>query len=312
MLKGIVFALTACLIWGLIFVVPLYMEGYTSLEVAMGRYVVYSLISLCIFLKKSFKLPLAIWIKGLSFSFFSTFGYYLLLILGIRDASAQMAALIVGLAPITISFYGNLKKRETGFRYLLLPAILIIAGLLTINLPQLNQTEEPANYLIGIAASFGSLIVWTWYVVANADFLKTNRDVASSDWSTIIGTTSLFWVILIGGMATLSFPEYFNIQKFISSDTELFNFISGSLILGVLCSWLGAYLWNRASLYLPVSFAGQLTLFETIFGILYVYLLSQSLPPLSEVIGLALFFIAILYAIRHSLQPTLRKVDHAI
>src|SRR5438105_3092943 len=115
MFKGILFALAACLIWGLIFVVPLFLPSFTSLEIAMGRYVVFTLISCFMLCRGISRLPLAIWLKALYFSFAATFGYYLFLILGLKYASAQLAALIVGLSPITISVFGNWRKKEASY-----------------------------------------------------------------------------------------------------------------------------------------------------------------------------------------------------
>ncbi len=49
-----------------------------------------------------------------------------------------------------------------------------------------------------------------------------------------------------------------------------------------------------------MSFAGQLTIFETIFGLLFIYLFEQRLPNLLECLGIALFLIAIGEGIRQS------------
>ena len=58
------------------------------------------------------------------------------------------------------------------------------------------------------------------------------------------------------------------------------SFLIGCATLGLLCSWVGASLWNKASVFLPVSLAGQLMIFETIFGVLFVYMLNQQMPSL--------------------------------
>ncbi len=76
------------------------------------------------------------------------------------------------------------------------------------------------------------------------------------------------------------------------------KFLLGSATLGLLCSWVGAFLWNKASLHLPVSLAGQLTIFETIFGVLFFYLLTMTLPSTIEVIGIIILLAAIIYGIR--------------
>jgi hypothetical protein len=42
--------------------------------------------------------------------------------------------------------------------------------------------------------------------------------------------------------------------------------------------------------------AGQLTIFETIFGVLFVYLLNQHLPPLIESLGISILLISVLWS----------------
>jgi drug/metabolite transporter (DMT)-like permease len=81
----------------------------------------------------------------------------------------------------------------------------------------------------------------------------------------------------------------------------------GSAVLGVLCSWLGSFLWNRACLHLPVSLAGQLTIFETLFGISFVYIFEQRFPPTMEFLGICFLLTAILYGIRASSQAAQEK-----
>ena len=51
------------------------------------------------------------------------------------------------------------------------------------------------------------------------------------------------------------------------------------------------------------SFAGQLTILETVFGLILIYILEQRLPPVVESIGIVLFLAAIIYGIRQSAQP---------
>ncbi len=306
MVKGIAFALGACFIWGLIFVVPQYMEGFSSIEVALGRYLVYGLISALIFFKAKLhgqcRYSRAIWIKASYFSLATTIVYYTFAVLGMRYSTPAICALILGVSPVTIAFYGNWKQKETTYKSLIIPSILLLIGLVVINVPHLEDTSSPTTYLLGLLFSLVALASWSWYVVANARFLKHHPEVHSSDWSTMIGVATLFWVILLGLGLCLFFEEFLNIDRYFIFDDELVRFIVGSVILGILCSWVGAFLWNKASFYLPVSLAGQLTIFETIFGVLFVYLLAHTMPPLLECIGIVILLIAIIYGIRQFAQ----------
>jgi len=82
------------------------------------------------------------------------------------------------------------------------------------------------------------------------------------------------------------------------------NFIYGSLVLGLVCSWAGNFLWNHASTSLPLSLAGQLTIFETIFGLFFVYLVEQRFPGPLELGGVTLMIGGILISFK-SFRSTL-------
>ncbi len=302
MVRGIACALGACFIWGLIFVVPQFMSGFTSVEVALGRYLVYGIISSLIFCKSKLQggclYPRAIWIKALYFSLLSTVGYYTVVVLALRYSTPAICALVLGISPITIAFYGNWKEKETRFRNLVIPSVLILLGLVVINVPHLEETASIFTYLLGLVCGFLALIGWTWYVVANSRFLKDHPEVRSTDWSTLVGVAALFWVLIFALFLGVFFDGQLQVEKFLAPSLELTKFVIGSAILGLLCSWVGAFLWNQASLWLPVSLAGQLTIFETLFGVLFVYLLERQMPPLMESIGIFILLIAIVYGIR--------------
>lgn len=309
MIKGIVFALLACFIWGLIFIVPGFMSGFSSLEIALGRYTVYGILSSLIFCRAKFqgkcRYPLSIWIKALYFSLICTMGYYTFLVLALRYASPAICALVLGISPITIAFYGNWREKEIPFKNLIIPSILIVVGLVIINLPHFEGGGLSSSYVFGLGCCLISLSAWSWYVVANSRFLNTHPEVSSSDWSTLIGVASIVWVMIFA----VIFQNQLQIDKYFTPSPELRSFLIGSAILGLICSWVGAFLWNRASLYLPVSLAGQLTIFETVFGVIFVYLLKGHFPPMMESIGIVVLLIAVVYGIRQFSRHYLEDFD---
>lgn len=305
MFKGIFFALAACFVWGFIFIIPQFMAGFSSFEVVLGRYFFYSLISCLIFVKEGFpRYPFRIWMKAFVFSFASTIFYYMCLVMALRYCDAAICALVLSISPITIAFYGNWMESEGDFRRLILPSILILLGLVIINVPHFHAANSVSDYSLGLLCSSFSLLTWSWYVVANSRFLKRNPEMKSTNWSTLVGVVTVFWVLLWALFSFLFFSDQIQWDKYKSFDTELLHFVGGAMFLGFICSWLGAYLWNRASFYLPVSLAGQLTIFETIFGLVFVYLLAQNLPSSSECFGIVLLLGAVVYGIRQSAQTS--------
>lgn len=308
MLKGITYALSACFIWGLIFIIPQFMNHFSSIEIALGRYYFFGAISLLFLLRARLKgfcsYPLSVWIKALVLSLFS--GYYLWVILAIRYTSPAICALILGTSPITIAFYGSWIQKEGNFKNLILPSLLILIGLIMINAPHITMTNSFWEYAIGLFCSLVSLISWSVYVVLNSRFLKNNSQIISQDWATMQGVTTLFWAIVCGLACSVFLWDEIDVQKYFSWNHDTMSFYFGCATLGLLCSWAGAYLWNQASISLPVSLAGQLMIFETIFGILFVYMLDQQLPSLMEGAGILLLLGAVTYGIRAlTPQPSL-------
>ncbi len=302
MVQGIFCALGASMIWGLIFVVPQFMEGFNSLEIVAGRYLAYGLISCFFFLYarklKKRKYPLSIWRKALCLSLISTFGYYSFCVLSLRHASPAVCALILGISPITIAYYGNWKRKECSFLTLILPSLLIVAGLVMISFFRIVKGESPSTFLFGFLSGLICLGIWTWWVVANGCFLKNNPEIKSREWASLTGIATFFWATLIAVGLSIFHPE--TLGKFLNPGKAVWSFAAGCFVLGFFCSWIGTSLWNKASFKLPLSLMGQLNIFETIFGLLFVYMLEQRLPPYLECAGAVLLLGAVAYGIRRS------------
>ena len=90
--------------------------------------------------------------------------------------------------------------------------------------------------------------------------------------------------------------ESSHIDKYLSGTSELQLFLMATAILGCLCSWLATYFWNWGCSLVPISLGGQLTIFETIFGLFFVYLFEKRLPSSFEFAGIAIMLLAVLYS----------------
>jgi drug/metabolite transporter (DMT)-like permease len=310
MVKGCLFALSACLIWGLIFVIPKYIEGFGAIEIMLGRFSFFGLISLILYLTTSKTLSFSkykpkVWLQALLFALTTNILYYAGVVFCGKHACPAVCALILGISPIAIAFYGNWKEKECEFKSLILPACLIFLGLLIINLPSLQNSEEHdlADYLLGLAAAGFALCSWSWYVVANSHFLKKNPEVSLKEWPTLIGLGTLVWVVFISVIGGLFFTTDEDFERYFTFDDQLQSFLIGCAILGILCSWVGSFLWNYASIYLPVSLAGQLTIFETVFGLVFVYMMEQRLPDWTEGAGMCLILLAVFYGLQVFRKP---------
>jgi drug/metabolite transporter (DMT)-like permease len=76
------------------------------------------------------------------------------------------------------------------------------------------------------------------------------------------------------------------------------RFAGWCFVLGAGASWGGTALFNKASARLPVALTGQLIVFETVFGVGYVFLASGSAPHVIEIVGFTLAILGIWFSIR--------------
>ena len=124
------------------------------------------------------------------------------LILSIRASDITTAALIVGITPITFAIYGNIQQKEFSFRQLFVPLVLISIGLISLHWMRISDTRninEIENLFLGIFFALISLLLWTWYGVQNAKYLKQKQGdlLKNSDWSIAIGVCTFGITILI-------------------------------------------------------------------------------------------------------------------
>lgn len=293
--KGFLFAVSACFVWGFIFVIPYFLKDFSPLEIALGRYFTYGVLSLFLLFRNGLTflrtIPLNVWKKALIFGMFSNILYYVGVIVGLRYATSPITVLILAMAPVVVAIYGNFLAKEISFRSVAIPGFVICIGILLVNFSELKEGfvhDSLGLYILGVIAVIVAMFSWSWFAVHNARFLKNNPPIPHGQWSTLIGVATLGWVIL-AAIACIAFggSELIDVRRCFGS-TSL-SFWAGITFLGVFCSWLGCYLWNQASARLPLTIAGPLVIFETIFSLLFVYILENRLPSFLEFSGI--FFI---------------------
>ena len=107
MLFGVLFALAACFCWGLVFVVPSFLDSFHPIEIALGRFFVYGLISFALLLltrrhliSKEHKQH---WKKAALSALISTIVCYTGTVCNMQYAGPTIATLVLAMSPICIS-----------------------------------------------------------------------------------------------------------------------------------------------------------------------------------------------------------------
>ncbi len=212
--------------------------------------------------------------------------YSLLLFWSIKHGNAVVSTIVVGAMPATIALASK-KISDLGAPFIAGIA-LILAGLLTLNIASFSVISG-AGFVVWILP-FVCLLLWTWYAVANAGFVKRHPELSKTDMVSIMGVLS-FVIMISVGACTLDIPHLVHHEQF--ATYALWGFISG-----VGSSWLGFWLWNICSKHCPPSVSGPLLVSETMFGLLYTFIYQHRLPEPNEAAAILLFGIGAVLVIR--------------
>ncbi|ADO50192.1 DMT family transporter [[Enterobacter] lignolyticus] len=313
MMSGVLYALMAGLMWGLIFVGPLIVPEYPAVLQSMGRYLALGLIALPLawFGRARLKqLRGRDWRTALSLTLAGNLIYYVCLASAIQRSGAPVSTMIIGTLPVVIPVFANLlySQRDGKLPWSrMAPALACIAaGLLCVNIAELRHGLPGFSgwrYGSGIGLALVSVACWAWYALRNARWLRENPDKHPMVWATAQALVTLP-VSLLGyiaaclwiGARDVVFPLPFGPRPEV--------FITLMLTIAVCCSWVGTLCWNIASQRLPTVIVGPLIVFETLAGLLYTFLLRQNLPPLLTLSGIALLVAGVVMAVRAKPQPT--------
>ncbi len=315
MWTGLLFALAAGLMWGLVFVAPLLLPDYPAVLLTAGRYLAFGLIALPLALmdrRELRRLSAADWWSACRLSAIGNFLYYLTLSAAIQRAGNPLPTMIIGTLPVVIAVCANQRNaaRDGHYRWrqLAAPLLLIVAGIAYVNwVEQASLGEgELSRYLQGAGLALIALACWTWYPIRNADWLRTHVDRSPRAWATAQGLVTLPMALLAylamaaaQGLNLPAVPTGFDFPW----GPRPWAFIGLMLAVGLFASWLGTLCWNEASQRLPTTLAGQLIVFETLSALVYGQWHRGGWPAPMTVIGALLLVAGVSWALRLKPEP---------
>lgn len=288
--------LAAGALWGLVFVAPALAPGLTSVDLAAGRFASYGLTALLVMLlargKRRWPTP-SQWGAALGLSVLGFSGYYLLLVLSIRDAGIEVPTLIIGTIPIWVMLLG--KPEHLRWRSLLPGLLLTILGVLLMMGAETAGAEEPAAqgwvYWRGIGFALLSMVCWTAFAVLNSAWLKHHHDVNVTDWTNWLGVAS--------GLGALALWLMLGSEpKALLAQADIAQAAMVCIATGVGSAWLATVLWNIASRHLSASLCGQLIVSETLFALLYAFVGYGVWPHWLQWLASAVFVMGIIASVR--------------
>lgn len=312
MFFGVLFALAAGLMWGLIFVGPLLIPDYPAALQSTGRYLAFGLIALPLAWldrQRLKKLHRNDWLEALKLTAIGNLLYYLCLASAIQRTGAPISTMIIGTLPVVISVTANLfYSRHDGrlsWRKLTPALVLIACGLALVNVAELRGNTAPIDvwrYTSGLGLALLAVACWTWFPLRNARWLRNNPSQRPATWATAQGLVTLplalVGYLLVCGQLALTQPTF---ALPFGPRPEVF--VPLMIAIGMLCSWIGALCWNEASQRLPTVLVGPLIVFEILAGLAYTFMLRQAWPPLLTLGGISCLIIGVIYAMRIKPQP---------
>ncbi len=306
MVSGVLYALLAGLMWGLIFVGPLIVPEYPAALQSMGRYLALGLIALPIAWLGRARLRQLTgrdWLTALALTMMGNLIYYVCLASAIQRTGAPVSTMIIGTLPVVIPVFANLlySQRDGKLAWSkMVPGLVAIAlGLACVNVAELRHGVAGGSgwrYVSGILLASVSVVCWAWYALRNARWLRENPDKHPMMWATAQALVTLP-VSLLGYVAACA---WLNVQQpdfALPLGPRPWVFLGLMVAIAICCSWVGALCWNVASQKLPTVILGPLIVFETLAGLLYTFLMRQSLPPLLTGTGIALLVVGVVIAV---------------
>ena len=298
MLTGIFAGLAAGALWGLVFVAPSLAPGLSAVDLMAGRFVSYGLGSLLVMalsrgprsvptLKQA---GMALGMSVLGFS-----GYYLLLVLAIRDAGVEVPTLIIGTIPIWIMLLG--KPEGLLWRALLPGLCLTTSGVVLMMVAGVSQPgadgqgAQDWTYWRGVGYAILSMVSWTAFSLLNSVWLKKHREVKATDWANWLGVAS-------GLAALVLWNALGSDSKVLLAQADIAQAAIVCVATGLGSAWLATVLWNIASRRLSASLCGQLIVSETLFSLLYAFVWAGEWPTGIQWAASVMFVLGILVSIR--------------
>jgi drug/metabolite transporter (DMT)-like permease len=297
LLTGILSGLAAGALWGLVFVAPRMLsmgpESYSSVDLTSGRFAVYGLVAALVMLFGLGRrcLPtLRQLMSALGMSVLGFSGYYLLLVMAVRDAGTEMPSLVIGTIPLWVMLLG----KPHGLRWAaLLPGLALTGAGLLLMMASTPVLSDGAglHFWRGMGYALLSLLSWTVFALLNSAWLKRHPEVNATDWANWLGLATglgalLLWLAAGSGMQALA------------ARGDSMRFVLLCVAAGFGSTWLATILWNVASQRLSASLCGQLIVSETLFALLYSFAWDGHWPTPGQFGACALFTFGILASIR--------------
>ena len=297
---GVLCGAAAGALWGLVFLAPELVAGFTPLQLTIGRYAAYGALSAVLIAPRWRAVRAQItrreWAKLMVLAFTGNTLYYVLLAAAVQTGGIAMTSLVIGFLPVTVTIVGSRDHGAVPLTKLAPSLALCAAGALCIGWQAVVGPADASTQLIGLLYALGALASWASFAISNSRALVRLGGISPHDWSLLTGLVTGLQALALVPLTILTEPMR-------HAGTEWLKLAGVSLGVAVFASIAGNALWNRMSRLLPLTMVGQMILFETLFALLYGFLWERRLPRPLELAAFGLVVASVLTCIAAHRRP---------
>ena len=301
-LVGILCGMGAGALWGLVFLAPELARAFSPLQLTIGRYLAYGLLSVALIAPRwrtfSTGLGRREWLALGWLSLCGNILYYILLSSAVQLGGIALTSLVIGFMPVVVTIVGSRDHGAVPLVRLAPSLALCVIGAVCVGWQAVASPVSGSNFTqwVGLACAVGALVVWTAYAVGNTRWLSRLDTISAHDWSLLTG-------VVTGAQSMALIPLALMLDRFDQSAEAWLQFAGVSVGVAVLASIVGNALWNRMSRLLPLTMVGQMILFETLFVLLYAFLWEQRLPTLLETVAFLVVTVSVILCVSAHRRP---------
>ncbi|MBN6149914.1 DMT family transporter [Xanthomonas sp. AmX2] len=285
---GVGSGMAAGALWGLVFLAPQLLAGFSPLQLSVSRYLAYGAVAALVLAPRWRAATAALgapeWWALLRLSLLGNIVYYVLLGSAVQWAGGAATALVIGLLPVVVTVVGSRAAGAVRLRRLAGPCALCVAGVALVAVQTLGDDRHAlasvGTRAAGLACAAGALACWAAYSVKNSRWLSRRPDVSGRDWSLLTG-------VVTGALALALAVPAFAFGRSAHAAADWARFWAMAMVLAVFASVIGNACWNRASRLLPLTLVGQMIVFETVFALLYGFAWDARWPTALEAAAIA-------------------------
>ena len=295
--KGLLFAIGSGALWGALLVLPLWLTDFSASDITGGRFLFFSgftLVLVMLYRRDSLRYLNngGIW-HFLRIALFGNLFFYLMLVASIKYIGAVPACVLVGVLPMIGWRYvdsGTQSEKE----FLPVLALICLAMLFAVASQDKPVTHEAFDpWLPGVMFLLAAATSWLYSASRQYQMARLHPEIDTSDHFLLTG------MLVIPGLLMMS-PLLFSGDSIFGLDISEHSYERSRLfwvsMLGMagLGTLLARLLWKQCARREPYNQMHWHSLWKSVFGLAYVFLLEQRWPDTLELCSLTCFGLGVI------------------